>query len=491
MKSAAVKNKLLCTHLYKDPEFLSLQEKLDGMVARGADFRKRSKFLSAVFTEKNRKIRNFDFQSLNPTTVAADYLLPRKDLSNFTIGNWFKHIFLPILGPKLEANMFIFGLGRLFSAYNHTGVQHSTDADINIIVKDSLALASRQKIARELAILKNTLFDSFQIVLEVNPEFTLLREKEVIARLTHADPAVRNPALLFYHANKNSLRIISDEASIRENVFSHVRDLPDRLLFENFLGFGNPKISFMKLHADRIPLPILVDGGCEEVFTESVIGSGTFSAKSRALYPRKLFLSPPDWVFSMKYFVNRTYDYVCAMRHLGWELQDIGFDQVSPKLGVDPDYRFLSSAHGLMLYLQELIYLLMKSYGEQCDSSYISRSRFLRFMEIDGDKFRKDFDKIVIGGGLLLSSEESRYRTLAHKIKTRSRDRVMQGDLAELKRYPHDFHYELLSRDRSTFKICVPYTWADLGYFVFDTIAARVAGIVTGRLIPALPRLKG
>ena len=72
------------------------------------------------------------------------------------------------------------------------------------------------------------------------------------------------------------------------------------------------------------------------------------------LFPKSLRISPPDWYFSMKYFVNRVYDYVCAMQNAGYSLEEIGFDRVSPELGVDPDYRFLRNAHRTMLYFQEL-----------------------------------------------------------------------------------------------------------------------------------------
>jgi hypothetical protein len=188
----------------------------------------------------------------------------------------------------------------------------------------------------------------------------------------------------------------------------------------------------------------------------------------------------------MKYFVNRVYDYVGAMRNLGHTLEDIGFDRLEPKLGADADYRYLRNAHKLMLYLQEMITLTMGSYSAEIDSSYISRARFLRFMELGGDKFKRDFDAMVVKGGLLFQSGEGKYRALKHKIESKARDRYITGKAAELGLFPPEFRYEVVYLDSHDYKIHVPYSWGDLGYFVFSSIASRMAGIVDGRLVPRL-----
>lgn len=433
-------------HSYRDPSFRALERRLDELVESGADFEARAEFITAVFVERNRKIRNLDFKALNPATIAEDYLLPRKDLYNFALCNWVWHIFLPSLKPKLVENMLLFGLGRIFSSYNDTGVQHSTDADLNIVVRNALTAPERRRIGRGLQELKNSFLDRFQVSLEIDPQFTLLREREVVDRLCHEDEKIRNDSLLFYKSNCGSVRIINDEESIRASIFSKVCDLPDSLLFENFLGLRGPKPTFIKLHADLELLPILVDGGCEKVEVRSLIGSRSFRAANRRVFPPKLLVSPPEWVFSMKYCVNRVYDYVSAMRNLGHELIDMGFDDPSPNLGMDPDYRFLRNAHRLMLYLQELIQLVARSYGAESDSSYISRARFLRFMEIDGEKFKRDFDKMVLGGDLLLQSDRERYASLKRKIRERSHDRYLSGKTAELGVFPGTFPASSYSR---------------------------------------------
>jgi hypothetical protein len=473
---------------YSDSSFHTLDRRLEELVKSGADLEARERFITAVFVERNRKIRNLDFKALNPATIAEDYLLPRKDLYNFAICNWVRHIFLPSFKPRLVENMLLFGLGRIFSSYNDMGVQHSTDADLNIVVRDAVTASDRLKIESELQKLKKTFLDRFQVSLEVNPQFTLLRERDVVGRLGHGDEKIRNDSLLFYKSNSRSIRVINDEESIRASIYSKIRDLPDSLLFENFLGLRSPKPTFVKLHADLEPLPILVDGGCEKAEVRSLIGSRAFRASNARVFPPKLLISPPDWVFSMKYCVNRVYDYVSAMRNFGHELVDIGFDDPSAELGMDPDYRFLRNAHRLMLYLQELIQLVARSYGAESDSSYISRARFLRFMEIDGEKFKRDFDTMVLGGDLLLQSDRVRYASLKRNIREKSKDRYIVGKIPAQSPLPSDFRYELIFKDKHSYKIRVPYGWADLGYFVFDSISARMERIVFERLMPPLER---
>jgi hypothetical protein len=189
----------------------------------------------------------------------------------------------------------------------------------------------------------------------------------------------------------------------------------------------------------------------------------------------------------MKYFVNRVYDYVGAMRCLGHSLEAIGFDAPEPKLGADPDYRFLRNAHKLMLYLQELITIVIGSYGTRCDYSFISRSRFLRFAEINGDKFRRDFEDMVMGGDLLLHSEKKDYLELKAKIVLKARDRFIELRAGQEAHLPPGLDFETVYRDDHCMKICLPYSWADLGYYVLSRIASRIGRIVDARLVPRLP----
>ena len=382
--------------------------------------------------------------------------------------------------------MFVFGIGRLFSSYNDTGVQRSTDADINIVVRDDLPPAARTELVERLRVLRKTLLELFRINLELNGSFTVLSTGEIRARMASPDAATKLGSLLFYKSNAASIRVIKDEGELRSAVFSPTERLPDALLFENFLGLANPGITFTKILSGRAQLPILVDGSRERVEVGTAIGARSFSQQWRRFFSPSLNISPPDWHFSMKYCVNRVYDYVCAMQNLGYGLEEIGFIDPSPELGVDPDYRFLKNAHRMMLYFQELEELVMRSFNTEADFSYVSRARFMRFTEIDGDKFKRDFSDMAAKGDLLLASEKAVFRSLKRKVEAKARDRYATGKVAALRFLPAGFAYETVFKDKTDFKIRVPYTWSDLGYFVFDAVASRMDRIVMGKIVPTL-----
>lgn len=461
------------------------ERRLEELEASGADAERLKRLIVDVFIACNRSIRNADFRRLDPATVVEAYLVPRRELYCFVVIQWVRRLFLPALKPALAEGMLLFGLGRLFSAYNDMGVQHCTDVDLNVIVKDSTSAEDLALLRGRLAELRSELAERFGVKLEIDQSFTVLRAKEVAARLSHEDEAIREANRRFYKSNAGSLRVIVDHEGIRRKVFSLVEGEPDSRLFENFLGLECGKQSYSKLRYGLESLHIVAEGGVP-ASAAAVIGSRPFDDWCRRLFPRKDFLSPPDWVFSMKYFVNRVYDYVGAMRNLGRSLEEIGLDRIEPKLGMDPDYRYLRNAHKLMLYLQELITLTMASFGAELDSSYISRARFLRFMELGGDKFKRDFDEMVLKGGLLSQSAAERYKILRHKVASKARDRFLAGKAAELALFPPDFRYEVVHLDSHDYKISVPYSWGDLGYFAFSAIAERIASIVETRLVPRL-----
>jgi hypothetical protein len=462
------------------------ERRLDDMESSGAEVSELRRFIVDVFVSRNRAIRNIDFQRLDPSTVVEDYLIPRRDLYCFVVIQWIRRIFVPSLKPRVAEGLLVFGLGRLFSSYNDMGVQHCTDVDLNVVARDGMSSSDLVYLRDRMAGLKAELQERFGVCLEIDPAFTVLRAKEVAARLCHDDEDVREANLRFYKSNERSICVIVDHEDIRERVFAYVRDEPDCRLFENFLGLECSGQSYAKLRSGKERLRMVAEGG-SPVSAAAVIGSKAFDDYCRRLYPLGDFLSPPDWVFSMKYFVNRVYDYVGAMRTLGHSLEEIGFDKVEPRLGLDADYRYLRNAHKLMLYLQELITLSMDSFSAESDYSYISRARFLRFMEIGGDKFKRDFDDMVLKGDLLYQSDKAKYRALERKIESKSRDRYLTGKTADLALFPPDFKYDALYRDAHSYKICVPYSWGDLGYFAFSAIAARIVSIVEGRLVPRLP----
>lgn len=492
------------------------QKRLDVLAASGAAPSEFERFLAGVFTERNRSIRNTDFQRLDPRTVIEDYLKPRAELYRFVVVHWIRLIFLPSLKPRVAEELFMFGLGRLFSSYNDLGCQHCTDVDLNIVAADRLSKADMDYLARSLGDLKRRMHELFGIVLEIDPAYTILKAREITARLAHENDEVREANARFYKSNERSINVIKDHAEIRESIFSLVRAEPDCRLFENFLGFESGSQSYAKLRAGSERLRIVHGRGG----AASVIGSKPFDDYCRSTFTRKHFLSPPDWVFSMKYFVNRVYDYVGAMRCQGYSLEKIGFDEPVPGEGrkipgdrrgpldeartsqpdrrrpppdrreappeIDLDYRYLRNAHKLMLYLQELITMTIGSYSAESDYSYISRARFLRFMELGGEKFGCDFEDMVLNGDLLYQSAKERYKVLRHRIKTKARDRFLTGKASEFSLLPPDLACELVYRDSHDYKICVPYSWGDLGFFVFSSIASRIAKIVDERLVPRL-----
>lgn len=186
----------------------------------------------------------------------------------------------------------------------------------------------------------------------------------------------------------------------------------------------------------------------------------------------------------MKYMVNRVYDYVCAMRSLGHRLRDIGFGKPGSSSGADPDFEYLRAAHGLMLYLQELIQTSIGAFGIEVDFGWISGSRFHKLVELGGEGFIASFETMALEGGLLRPSEAERYRRLKTKILTRSGDRVLEGPITGLQKLPEGLRYETIFMDGARYRIRIPYSWSDLAFFVFSAISVRMAQIVEGRILP-------
>jgi hypothetical protein len=473
---------------YADSSYHQLDQEIAALVSRGASRKEQIAFIKRIFVERNRAIRNVDFRLFNPKSVEQDYLLPRKDLHRFVVENWVKHIFLKSLSPKQTQSVFMFGLGRLFSTYNDLGAQHSTDVDFNLIASSDLPSRELAALRSKIEDLRGDLLDHFGIVVELHPDYTVLTEKTIMDRFEQENDHSRLEHRLFYKSNEASIRVLHDQAEIRENVFSQIRGMADAYLFEHFIGLGGAKATFFKLRSG-LPLEIGLDSPGESARVKSVIGSKAFDLYCRRLFPQRLFISPPEWHFSMKFWVNRVYDYVCAMRNLGYGLEKIGFRPDTAKGKLDPDFQYLRNAHKLMLHLQELAQNTLNAYSYQTDSSYMSRTRFLRFIEIAGDKFHADFNEIVIAGELIPPSRKQYYIDLQAKIRSKARDRFMEGPIEDLKAFPPGFHYESTHKDSNRYRICVPYSWADLGYFAFSVIAERIARIVESRLLPALPGL--
>jgi len=474
---------------YADSSYQALDLELASLRASGASPEKIASHIQRIFAQKNRTIRNVDFKRLAPDSVADDYLLPRKDLNRFVVETWVRHIFLAGFKKAMVERLFMFGLGRLFSNYNDLGAQHSTDVDLNIIVDDGLSDRDLSAIAKSLKHTQHEFHARFGIVLELHPDYTIKRESEVLSLLSSADERIRLASALFYRTNERSIRILNDHPRIRESVFSRVRLLPDACIFEHFLGFATGKTSYAKLRSDAEPLTIGLDGSCDRLSVHTVLGSRSFGYWHRRHFPQGLFVSPPEWHFSMKYFVNRVYDYVCSMRNAGYTLEQIGFSRKTGRGKADPDYLYLRNAHKLMLYLQELVQTGIGAYGIEVDYSWMSGKRFQRLVALKSDSFLSDFDALILEGGLLRPSEAERYRFLKAKIAANAKDRYLEGPLAKLKTLPKDLRYEVLNNEGSRYRICIPYSWSDLGFFAFSAISVHIAQIVEGRLLPTLARL--
>lgn len=488
---------------YHDASYLIHEVQLTSLAGSGASFREIGKAIERIFVKQNRRIRDLDYKQLDPKAIADNYLLPRKDLNRFVVENWVQRIFLAGLTKKTQAALFMFGLGRLFSTYNDLGAQHSTDVDLNLIVDDALPQRNIDALVTGLKRLQHEFHSRFGIVLELHPLYMIQRESKVLDNLNLGTEKDRIASILFYRTNEKSMRILKDHPAIRENIFSRVRQLPDACMFEHFMGFSTGKSSYAKLRSNSEPLFIGLDGCCENLAVHTVIGSRSFGYWHRRHFPQGLFVSPPEWHFSMKYFVNRVYDYICAMRNAGYSLEQLGFNpsqdpanmgtldktRNSGFLGMDPDFLYIRNAHKLMLYLQELIQSGIGAYGIEVDCSWMSGTRFTRLVEQCGNDFLSDFEILVINGGLLRPSEAERYFFLHKKIKTRSKDRYLQGPIENLNTLPKGLRFYVLYNEGSRFKICIPYTWSDLAFFAFNAISVHIAQIVEGKILPTLARM--
>jgi hypothetical protein len=190
----------------------------------------------------------------------------------------------------------------------------------------------------------------------------------------------------------------------------------------------------------------------------------------------------------MKYFVNRVYDYVSSLRCQGYSLTDIGFDNDS-----DPDYLFICNAHALALYSQELIHDKLDTFNVLSDASYMSSSRFIRFVQVAGKRFLENFEEMVIKGKILYQSEQKQYFHLKECVIQNNRERIIKrprvGLPLFLERHGYDKNFHKVDEDSNDMIVCIPYTWADVGYFVYNSIANRMISVTGVKLVKALKKL--
>jgi hypothetical protein len=467
---------------YYGPSFKSCQSELDRAASRGIDAKKIEDFLVAYHSEQSRAINPDRIQDVTADTVEKNILKPRQDLYLFILYNWIRQIFVPSLDPEIGENLLIFGIGRIFSAYSDIGVQYCTDADLNFVVRDGLPRESVLSLASEVTKLKQRIWDLFCIIVEVDVSFTVLSVEQIRKRLAQKDRDGRVAATLFYKGNSKSLFVLHDNEDLRSGVFGDVHRLSDTLLFDQFLG-GNPvKPTFLRLREGLASLTIVADDTQQKEKADFLIGTNEFFHQSRILSAIHPELYPPSWCFSMKYTVNRVYDYISAMRQAGHSLSEIGFAGAK-----DPDYLFIHQSHRLMLLLQELIHVKLDTYNYLCDYSYISATRFDDLMNMPKSSFRADFDGFVLGPHFLLASERKHYLSLKQSIHDKRLLSLSLTDKQE-KDLVKAFGFKFRHLDKGSGKIpvTVPYTWGGLGFFVFNAVANRLSSIIDGKILPAI-----
>ncbi|HCM28936.1 MAG: hypothetical protein A2Z99_18860 [Treponema sp. GWB1_62_6] len=466
---------------YRNPSFHVYQKRLDTVQITRKQY---ESFLTAFFHDQDKALATFDFIRINPQSITKAILIPRQDLYFFTIYNWIKHIFVPSLEPRIAENLLIFGLGRIFSSYNDTGVQYCTDADLNFVVSDSLTDGDMKSLKDKVDKLREMILEAFNLLIEVNSDFTVQSVRAIHGKMESDDEKLRTATALFYKGNDSSLFVLHDNAELRELVFSRTRSLPDCHLFTLFLGDNVSKSTFTRLRADVTGLSIFSDRTRTIETVRNVIGSKSFSLKCRRLWAIHSELHPGEWYFSMKYMVNRVRDYVSALLWEGYSLAEIGFTGAT-----DPNFLFITKAHTGMLYLQELIYRKLDSFDHATDYTYISSSRFNMFTQIMGEKFYRDFRDIA--WGLLLRSQQKKYDMLEERIRANDRGRIISGTHGHIRNVlrMYDGPHELVFQDTYNMKVCLPYTAADLGYFALNTITDRMISILDTIILPSQAKL--
>ncbi len=462
--------------------FTSSQKLLDDAVARGLSVAKLEAFLVNFYAEQSKIINPELAQDVSISSLEGKIMRPRQDLYLFIISNWLRYIFIPALSPKVSGCLCVFGVGRIFSAYSNMGVQYCTDADLNFVVGDDLSAAALTRLKQEVRKMQQYIGELFNILVEVDSTFTVLRVSEIKARFTDPDPVTRLCSTLFYKVNADSLCVLHHNEALLQEVFARVRQLPDSMFFENFLGDNPAKSTYLRLRDEIVPLDIVDDISKKVVYAEFVIGTRKFARSCRYLYSVHPELYPPQWCFSMKYCVNRVYDYISAMQHSGYRLSQLGFSGPS-----DPDYHFVCQAHRLMLYFQELIHLQLDSFSGLSDYSYISMERFTDFMRLPKSSFVKDFDGIVLSRNFLYASQRNQYRNLKSAIHAKKDLHLylsseQEHELANL--FGFKFHHFDKGSGKSA--LTLPYSWGGLGFFVFNAVETRLSQIIDTKLYPAL-----
>jgi hypothetical protein len=313
-------------------------------------------------------------------------LLHTKLLNEFLIKTFIEEIFLPDLFdkyPHLENSMFMFGFGRLLSEYNKLGASAGSDMDSNVIVGSVQETGSIicenendvETIKEELKLAQEILAAYLHLDMEIDEEFTVrtFDEFEEII-LTDSIEAqfyisIQTDYYCFYTPPTIIEVDFQKSISIAREIFNQS---PIQAIFEENLNKSS-KYSIGIIHnkakAQSGKTQKLKTINGESV--REVIGSG--------------YEQPDNWYFSMKYTVNRFYDFLYKLESLKGTsdevtLADAGLDQA--------DALFIKNAHNMALALQNYALELHPENG-----GYLSAADFQELYS--RPEFRQEFKTIA------------------------------------------------------------------------------------------------
>jgi len=312
------------------------------------------------------------------------------ELYIFIVKNYIKKILLASFNKKIKDNIFMFSFGRLFSKFNDVGVQVCTDFDFNIIINDVI-VSEKKKILKSLNNMKKLFWQEYKIEVEINNSFTVITFSELKKRIGRQNRDCLKYSM-FYKSIEGNYYIFNDNQKIREYILKKTSVLSDLLIFEQYLGlYSGNKNSFFRIKRGD-PLVIIPDIDSGKKRVSNVIGSKKFRKMLKVSNLMLVNKIPEEWYFSMKYMVNRVYDYICAMRAKDYSFTDIGFEK--------SDYKYIREVNLMMLFLQGIKYVRLNKerFGvshDKYDFSYISSYRIKFFSAIHPKIFGDAIKSII------------------------------------------------------------------------------------------------
>jgi hypothetical protein len=323
-------------------------------------------------------------------------LLHTKLLNKFVIKTFVEEIFLPDLFnkyPDLKDSMFMFGFGRLLSEYNKLGASAGSDVDSNIIVdftKTGAVLCENEAVAKileeELGYVQIVFKEYFNMDFEIDEYFTVRTFAEFEDAISSGDPATNKNLQFYLSIQKDYYRFSAPTGPLESAFLEHIEatrkmhgQTPVQAIFEETLN-DSGKYSIGIIHGavkteTDAKRQLTIAGGKK---VREVIGSGKEE--------------PDNWYFSMKYTVNRFYDFLYKLESLKGTEYEVGLADV----GLTPDdVLFIKNANNMMLVLQNYAYT---RHPEDC--SYLSAEDFQE-LYVQAD-FPQGLKYLYIGDGLLL-----------------------------------------------------------------------------------------